>query len=117
MKARCSNPKRGDYPRYGGRGIKVCKKWQKSFLAFKEDMGPKPDSSYTLDRIDNEKNYTPQNCRWATKDQQNFNKRTNRKIGPYGSVTQAARELGIPRGRIFGRLSRGWSEEDALRKT
>lgn len=74
MKARCSQPKRDDYNRYGGRGIKVCDRWLNSFENFIEDMGIKPEKSYSLDRINNDGNYEPGNCRWATILEQNRNK-------------------------------------------
>jgi hypothetical protein len=75
MKSRCYNPKRHDYGRYGGRGIKVCQKWRDSFLAFIGDVGQRPDSSYSIDRIDNNGNYEPGNVRWATIFQQRANRR------------------------------------------
>jgi hypothetical protein len=74
MKTRCSNPKRSDWKNYGGRGISVCERWA-SFESFLADMGPKPSARHTMDRIDNDGNYEPGNCRWATWDLQSRNKR------------------------------------------
>lgn len=75
MKARCYRKTRADYNRYGGRGITVCDRWLESYDNFIADMGLKPDKSLSLDRIDNNGNYEPSNCRWATKEQQNENRR------------------------------------------
>ena len=66
MRDRCRNPNNPNYHRYGGRGIKVCKKWQENFEAFVLDMGPKPEDKNSIDRVNNEGNYEPNNCRWAT---------------------------------------------------
>ena len=74
MKKRCNYKKHDTYPRYGGKGIKVCEKWNNSFIKFFEDMGLKPDKTYTIDRINNEEGYTPDNCRWASKRTQSRNR-------------------------------------------
>jgi hypothetical protein len=75
MKDRCLNPSSSNYPRWGGRGIKICLEWVDDFAAFFRDVGPRPSPQHSLDRRDNEGDYTPKNCRWATKLEQTRNRR------------------------------------------
>jgi hypothetical protein len=79
MKQRCYNPKHKSWKNYGNRGIKICDRWLNSFQNFLEDMGTKPAPEYSIDRINNDGNYEPSNCKWATKSEQNNNKRNNKK--------------------------------------
>ena len=77
MKNRCNNLKSDDYKEYGGRGITVCPSWSNSFKQFIGDMGVRTTNGLSIDRIDNDKGYSPDNCRWATQTEQNLNKRNN----------------------------------------
>jgi hypothetical protein len=120
MKTRCYNPASDAYDRYGGRGIKVCEDWKNSFVSFFDwAMSNGYADNLTLDRINNDGNYSPDNCRWSTKQEQNNNRRCNRMItynGKTQNVAQWARELGIKRVTLQNRLNRGWSVEKALSK-
>lgn len=116
---RCNNPKNHAYGHYGGRGIKACARWQgeDGFEHFMEDMGARPDKNVSIDRIDNNGDYCPENCRWADKKTQGNNRRDNRPItfnGKTQNLTQWAEELGINRNTLHTRLNRGWSVERAL---
>lgn len=97
MKERCSNPKQKQFDRYGGRGIRVCDDWQ-NFDGFISDMGHRPTPEHTIDRIDNDGNYEPGNCRWALMSDQANNKSTNIFVAIDGvklSLTQWSRKAGI----------------------
>lgn len=117
MKRRCLNKNCHAYPAYGGRGIKVCDRWMNSFENFLEDMGERPKDK-SLDRIDNDGNYEPGNCRWATKSQQNRNMRKCMKIEFKGQTKDAYEwgELyGLDGETILKRIKAGgWSIEKAL---
>lgn len=117
MKARCKNPKDPSYINYGGQGISVCERWE-SFENFAEDMGPRPEGG-TLERLDNNGNYEPDNCAWKTRSDQLNNTRRTRRLTYMGrtmSLTQWALEVGISRDTLSARLRYGWSLEDALTK-
>lgn len=75
MRQRCYNDNNKDFYNYGGRGIKVCSRWLESFDNFYEDMGGRPSPNHSLDRIDVNGNYTPDNCKWSDRTEQNYNQR------------------------------------------
>lgn len=118
MKGRCDNPNNREYPYYGGRGIQVCARWRESFETFYADMGPRPSRKHSLDRIDNDGDYSPDNCRWATRIMQANNKSSNRILefnGKRQTIAEWSRETGISEKNITGRLNRrGWSIERTL---
>jgi hypothetical protein len=114
MRQRCTNPRRKEWPRYGGRGIE-CR-----FTSFEQllaEIGPRPSPRHSVDRINTNGHYEPGNVRWATREQQSRNKRTNRLI-THGGQTQClaawAEELGLNSRVIYDRLALGWSVERAL---
>lgn len=117
MRSRCTSPTCREWPHYGGRGITICERWE-AFENFYQDMGPRP-KGHSIDRIDNDGNYEPANCRWATVDQQLRNKRTVTKITLNGEtlcLAEWARRAGICYGTVAHRIKRGWSAEDAITK-
>jgi hypothetical protein len=117
MKQRCRDPNHDNWDEYGGRGITVCDRWLNSFENFLTDMGERPSSAYTLDRIKGSEGYEPGNVRWATAKEQQQNLRSNRIISFNGvamNVTDAALAAGLPRNAVFKRLEAGWTEQRAL---
>lgn len=118
MRRRCSLTTDQQYHIYGARGIKVCDRWKDSFANFFEDMGPRPSPKHSLDRIDVDGDYCPENCRWATQKEQMRNVTYNRKI-EYDGVTRCLAEwselTGISASLISIRIKRlGWTAEKAL---
>lgn len=118
MKQRCSDPKQNGYKHYGGRGVIVCRQWIDSFEEFLKGVGYAPSESHSLDRYPNKNgNYEPGNVRWATKQEQNRNKRNNRYLefdGVSKTVTEWSEITGINKNTLFARLRLGWTIEDAL---
>ena len=120
MRNRCNNPNYPFYANYGGRGIKVCPEWSnvKDFPAFYSwAMSNGYSDDLTLDRIDNNKGYSPDNCRWATRKEQQNNTRHNRIIDYCGikhTLAEWSDITGIDSGTISGRLDKGWTVEAAL---
>ena len=114
MHQRCSNPNNKLFHRYGGRGIKVCRRWG-DFTKFRDDMGD--PNGLTLDRIDNDGPYSPSNCRWATQSRNARNRSSARMLTHRGKtmcVTDWAEATGISKRTILGRLGRGWGVKRAL---
>ncbi len=118
MQSRCHSVNSKSYQNYGGRGIKVCEQWLYSFDNFLKDMGECPSAEYTLERINNQGNYEPLNCKWATKKEQNRNTSRNRLIqykGETHCIGEWAEILGISKNTIYKRLYRGLSIDEALK--
>lgn len=119
MIQRVFNPKNNNYPRYGGRGIKICDRWlgEHGFENFLEDMGPKPGRGFSIERRDNDGDYEPNNCYWATPKEQAAN-RSSRKVIEVKGIKKSQHEWGIflrvDERLIHNRLRLGWSEERAI---
>jgi hypothetical protein len=117
MKARCLNPNAPKYHRYGGRGITICDRWLNDFWSFAADMGEKPTPEHTMDRIDNDGHYTPDNCRWATRKEQQRNTRSVLWVEIDG-VKYRAQDLGEKAGilsrTIKDRVNRGLGLDEVL---
>lgn len=106
MMTRCYNKKSACYAQYGGRGIKVCRRWWR-YENFLCDMGRMPTPEHSLDRIDNTKGYNPKNCRWATRSEQSLNRR-DRRLYEGKPLIVWSRETGLDVRLIWERLTRGW---------
>lgn len=115
MRNRCNNPQNRAYPSYGGRGIAVCERWE-TFEHFYADMGDRPEGK-SIDRIDNDGPYAPENCRWATARTQSRNRRHAVRLEtPRGPMllVEAAEAFGVAADTLRYRLKAGWSVERAL---
>lgn len=118
MKQRCTNPNDAGFHRYGGRGITVCERWQASFYNFEEDMGPKPSPKHSVERLDNNGPYSPENCAWRTMKEQCKNKRSNVLVEHNGkkiTVKQLSEETGLPYSTLLARANAGQTGNILLR--
>jgi hypothetical protein len=116
MRQRCNNPNQKSYAYYGGRGIRVDKRWD-DFNTFLKDMSPTYKQGLQLDRIDNNGNYSSDNCRWSTRTEQTRNQRSNVLITFEGKtlpLSEWAEVFGVPRARLNNRLRKGWPIERIL---
>ena len=116
MKDRCRNPNHPQFKDYGGRGIQVCQRWLDNFQNFLADMGEKP-SNLSIDRIDNDGNYEPENCQWSPRRRQNRNTRRTKWItynGQTKCMADWAEEFKMHPAVLWSRLKRGWTTERAL---
>lgn len=117
IKNRCYNLNYEHYKDYGGRGITVCDRWKDSYIAFKQDMGEKPDRNSSIERIDVNSGYSKTNCKWASALEQGRNKRNNKLLKAYGctlTLSVWCEALEIPRHRVSWRLRKGYSDHDSL---
>lgn len=115
MRDRCRNPNNGSYHNYGGRGIRVCDRWD-SFSNFVADMGVRP-KGFDIDRIDNDGDYSPENCRWVKRSDNLRNTRITRKLTHQGKTQPLrvwAEEYGLSYSTLKNRIDRGWDAETAL---
>lgn len=119
IRQRCINPNDPYWKDYGKRGIKVCKRWLNSFENFYSDMGERPSKKHSIDRIDNDGDYTPENCRWATIKEQSNNTRRNIYItidGVTKTLTQWCRVYGVNPVTANWRIKNGWPSEKAVKE-
>lgn len=117
LRIRCCDPKSKGFRWYGARGIKVCDRWR-SFWAFLEDMGPKPSPLHSIDRIDNDGPYAPENCRWTTSQEQGANKRTSIFLvfrSERLCFAEHARRAGVSKSTAWERFRRGLALEEVFR--
>ena len=113
---RCENPERTKFEFHGGRGITVCPSWH-SFVVFYEDMGERPSTQHSLERMDNAKGYQPDNCVWATRKEQCRNTRRNVYLTHDGhtlTMAEWAERVGRPHSTLSWRKQQGWSDEEII---
>jgi hypothetical protein len=115
MKQRCYNPDNHNYRLYGGRGISVCQHWMDDFTAFFADMGQRPSERHSLERKNNNGNYTPENCVWALPHEQAANRRRSILINGI-PLEVVAKQHNIAANTVRKRLSYGWTLEEAISK-
>jgi hypothetical protein len=117
MRNRVRNKNNPAYHNYGGRGITICPTWD-DFDTFYSDMGPRPSSAHSIDRIDNDGSYSPSNCRWATSAEQNRNRRSQKMLTVNGEtrcISEWTERIGCSsRNTIMMRLKAGWTPEEAV---
>lgn len=114
---RCANPNCKEFKYYGARGIMVCNRWITSFSNFLEDMGRRPSLKHSIGRINNDRGYHPDNCRWETSIDQNNNRRSNRMVsvcGFTGTFAECCRFFGVSQKKTWLRLYRGWPLDRAF---
>ena len=119
IKKRCYNPNNKWYCNYGGRGIKMQENWITNFMQFYEDVGPKPSKGYSIDRIDNNGDYTAENCRWASKETQDNNRRTNVFVeyeNQKKTIAQWAKQFNVDPAMFRYFLNKGLNVEQAAKK-
>jgi hypothetical protein len=115
---RCTNKRNAAFKNYGGRGITVCDRWMTSFENFIADMGLKPSQTHSIDRINNDVGYSPENCRWATDREQIANRRITKRYqfnGNLLTINEISEIIGVKPGTIKQRLVYGWPENKAFK--
>jgi hypothetical protein len=116
LRGRCNTPTDAAYPHYGGRGSRVCNRWG-TYSNFLADMGRRPTPKHTLERVDNDAHYEPDNCRWVTMKEQCRNRRSSRVVtyrGQAMSLAEACERAGLNYKTVTTRIYRGQSPEQAL---
>lgn len=121
IKTRCYNKKNKSFKNYGGKGVVVCDRWlgKNGFINFLNDMGNKPGDGYSIDRIDHNGPYSPENCRWATWEQQENNRSINvyyEYLGERLTIPQWSRKLGIKRETLYSRARKGLTPPELFNK-
>lgn len=117
IKERCANPNSPAFENYGGRGISMCERWLNSYENFIADMGRRPTPKHTIERKDNERGYSQENCCWATRFEQARNTRRNHRLeidGVTQTIADWASTAGIPASRLYARIKSGWDPKTAV---